>query len=78
MARLLRAPPSAAMNSRQIRLDGIVPAKHVDLSAQDQIHRFQPYSRFESRRQGAENQLEHLDHQSLSGNIKRNYKVFGA
>ena len=78
MARLLRAPPSAAMNSRLISLYSILPAKHVDLLAQDQILRFQPYSRFESRRQGAENQLEHLDHQSLSGNIKRDYKVFGA
>ena len=66
MARLLRAPPSAAMNSRLISLYGILPAKHVDLLAQDQILRFQPYSRFESRRQGAENQLEHLDHQAAS------------
>ena len=64
MARLLRAPPSAAMNSRLISLCGILPAKHVDLLAQDQILRFQ--SRFESRRQGAENQLEHLDHQAAS------------
>ena len=66
MARLLRAPPSAARNSRLISLYGILPAKHVDLLAQDQILRFQPYSRFESRRQGAENQLEHLDHQAAS------------
>jgi hypothetical protein len=42
---LLRAPPSAAMNSRLISLYGILPAKHVDLLAQDQILRFQPYSR---------------------------------
>ena len=66
MARLLRAPPSAAMNSRLISLYGILPAKHVDLLAQGQILRFQPYSRFESRSQGADNQLEHLDHQAAN------------
>src|SRR6202022_3540908 len=42
------------------------PAKHIDLLPQDQVFRFQRYSRLEARSQDTEKQLEQIGHQDAS------------